>query len=151
MATLRIGVSRIADAAILFYAIGGVPQMKRDGVWFDNDAVHMALDQVAVAGWCTGSIVSDWSEAISKGVDDQRLDLGRGHAGNAASLGVLFLQNGVRDIIAVADPILVRVGRRHPVAAIIKDAAGEKRPRPPQPDPPRGGAGRKLHLHGVDR
>jgi hypothetical protein len=43
------------------------------------------------------------------------------------------------------------MGRRHPVAAIVKDAAGEKRTRPPQPDPPRRCAGRKLGLHGVEQ
>jgi hypothetical protein len=41
------------------HAIGGVTQMKRDGVRFDDDAVHMALDQVAVAARFRGSIFSD--------------------------------------------------------------------------------------------
>ena len=51
---------------------------------------------------------------------------GAGTRGNAAGLGILFLQDGVRDVVAVADPILIRMGRRHPVAAIIKDVAARQ-------------------------
>jgi hypothetical protein len=69
---LRAGVLRVAGSAILVHAMGGITQMKRDCVRFYDDAVQMALDQVAVAGRFTGSVIGDRSETISKGLDDQR-------------------------------------------------------------------------------
>ena len=43
------------------------------------------------------------------------------------------LQERVGDIIAVAHPKLVRMGRAHAVAAVIVDAAGQNACRAPEP------------------
>jgi hypothetical protein len=48
----------------------------------------MSLDEFAVADWFRDSV----SETIAKGIDDQRFDLRRGNARDAAGTGRLFLQ-----------------------------------------------------------
>src|SRR5215204_5733995 len=53
------------------------------------------------------------------------LDLGRGHAGDAAGLVLALLQDRVRHVIPVARAALAAMGRGHPVAAVVKDAAGQ--------------------------
>src|SRR5947209_1960148 len=54
--------------------------------------------------------------------------------------------HGLGGVITIARAALVRVGRAHAVAVLIKDA-GQERGRAPQPATPRHRLGRKLALY----
>ncbi len=55
------------------------------------------------------------------------------------------------DIVAVAHPELVGVGRAHPAAAVIEDAAGKDGRRALQSDLPVDGVGGEFFLHGLEQ
>ena len=63
----------------------------------------------------------------------------------------LSLQHGLRDVVTVAHTTLVGVAGAHTVAAIVKQAPGQKGGRAAQPAAPRHGLGGKLGLHGLEQ
>src|ERR1700730_7620392 len=58
-------------------------------------------------------------------VTHEVLNVGSRHAGNVARCCFAILQNRMRDIVPVAHAALVRMRRAHPVAAVVKETAGE--------------------------
>src|SRR5207244_3773184 len=84
-------------------------------------------------------------------IEHEGRDLRRGHPGDAAGVRLPFLQNRMGDIVAVAHPELIGVGRAHPAAAVIEDAAGKDGRRALQPDLPVDGVGGEFLLHGLEQ
>src|SRR5229473_2834366 len=55
------------------------------------------------------------------------------------------------DVVTVAHPELIGVGRAHPVAAVVEDAASENGGRALESNLPVDGVGGKLGLHGLEQ
>src|ERR1700674_849728 len=94
----------------------------------------MALNDLAI-----GCVVVSTAVCAER-VGDQSLNVGRRDSGDGASFAGASLQQGVRDIVTIPHALLVRMRRRHRIAAVVEDTPGEKRRR--------GGSDRRS-LHGL--
>ena len=65
------------------------------------------------------------AQALLNGIDHRGLDFMCRHTSDAAGFVFSLLQDGVRDIVAVARALLVGMRRGHLVAAVIEQAANE--------------------------
>ena len=91
-----------------------------DPIVVDGDPLERALDEIQIAGlW--------FRIALAKGRDHQGFDLGSGDAGDRACLFGSSLGQHAGDVVAIAHPVLDRVGGRHALAAIVEDAADQQR------------------------
>src|SRR6266516_1912411 len=90
-----------------------------------HNAFDMSLDQVAIAYGDRWLRLGCCREVSAEAIEHERLDLGGGEPGDAAGARLPFLQNRMGDVVAVAHPELVGVGRAHPAAAVVENAAGE--------------------------
>src|SRR5215475_12150347 len=61
------------------------------------------------------------------GANDQLFDFGGGNTVELGGLVRLPLNEGCRDIVAIADALLDRIGGRHPVAAVVEDPTHQQR------------------------
>src|SRR5215207_590828 len=64
---------------------------------------------------------------LPEGLEDDALDLGRGHARHRAGLVLSPLGQDAGDVVAIAGAVLDRVARGHAVAAVVEDAAEQER------------------------
>jgi hypothetical protein len=62
-------------------------------------------------------------------LDDELLQRHRGHACDATGVLVAALKDGMGDIVAISDAILVGVAGRHAIAAVVEEAAHQDRGR----------------------
>src|SRR5712692_918820 len=111
----------------------------------------MPLDQVVISHTDRWLRLGCRCEVLADAIEHERLDLGGGHPGDAAGLCLPLLQNRMGDIVAVANSELVGVGRAHPAAAVVEDAAGQDGGRALQPDLPVDGVGGEFFLHGLEQ
>ena len=88
---------------------------------------------------------------FANGIDDQRFNVRRGYAGDGSSGSFAPLQQGMRDIIAVANPLLVRVAWGHGIAAIIEEQASEHGGRWRSGEPALDRDLGKLRLNGIEQ
>jgi hypothetical protein len=84
-------------------------------VGLDLNPGNMGVDKVCVLELCR------YVEVIADRLGHNRLD--RWDSADGAGLLGSSLQQGRRDVIAVADAPFADMARAHPVAAIIEDAA----------------------------
>src|SRR5215207_176098 len=63
---------------------------------------------------------------LPEGLEDDAVDLGRGHARHRAGLVLSPLGQEAGDVVAIAGAVLDRVARGHAVAAIVEDAPEQK-------------------------
>src|SRR5262249_20716738 len=95
----------------------------------DDDAINRAPDRFARL--CAPDAGSDVGDLSISGLlsaqlfDDNSLDLISTDAGSRT--GLAAPQVGLADVIAVAVSPAHRIGRRHPVTAVVEDETGEKR------------------------
>src|SRR3954454_6561838 len=64
---------------------------------------------------------------LPEGLEDDALDLGRGHARHRAGLVLSPLGQDAGDVVAIAGAVLDRVARGHAVAAVVEDAPEQER------------------------
>lgn len=104
------------------------PPLPRNSVYMfgrEHDLPDMRPEELAVgAGFLRAGIaVSDLS---ADGSYYQLLQARGRDASNAAFLELSVLQEGLRNIVAISHPLLIRMARGHAVAAIVKEQTGEK-------------------------
>ena len=95
--------------------------MDCDAVRPNYGSVQSSFDDLAVAGFCLDVAT------YAQGVDHKLLDLRRRDARDRSGVGLATLQQGVRDIVAVANALLAGVGRGHRIAPIVEELACEQR------------------------
>jgi hypothetical protein len=101
-------------------------QLYLNGVRPDDDARHMALDQIAVIAAVRLVVLAPRFQMLADSLDHPAFDLGSRHPRDAAGLILTLLNNRLRDVIAVSRPELDRMTWAHPVAAVIVDATDQK-------------------------
>ena len=117
-----------ADLLPLLAGIGAQwsPKWHFNVIGPDDDAVDKLLNQRSIVGW--GSALSRFTVFQ---ITAHRFDRGGLNFGSADSQYptrvFAVLQRAVRNVITISGAFFIRVGGRHQVAAVIKDAAGKKR------------------------
>ncbi len=86
----------------------------------DLDARNVGVDEAPVVNRLR------WLEMLPNRSCDQRLDLGCRHSAYRSGAFGLALEQGGRQIVPVLDAPLADVARRHAIAAVIEDAAGQQ-------------------------
>src|SRR6516165_1864815 len=110
----------------------------------------MTCDQLAVI-YQIGIAIRPTRAILPHCLNHDALYVGRGYARDAASLIFSLLQDRVGHIITVSRALLIGMGWRHPIAAIVEDAPGEDCRRAPEPQRPGSGTGSELRLHGFEQ
>src|SRR5258708_29500697 len=96
-----------------------------DGLRLDDHAIELALDQIAVVRVGRLVVITTDSKTLTKSFHHKTFDLWCGYAGHAARLVGSLLQDRMRNVVAIARAVLVRVRRGHPVATVVENAARE--------------------------
>src|SRR5258707_835801 len=110
----------------------------------------MTCDQLAVI-YQIGIAIRATDAMLSHCLNHDALYVGRGYARDAAGLIFSLLQDRVGHIITVSRALLIGMGWRHPIAAIVEDAPGEDCRRAPEPQRSGSGTGSELRLHGFEQ
>jgi hypothetical protein len=89
---------------------------------FDDDPFDVLRNQFLVR-WVRAPLPADFVETIAHGLFHHALDLGRRDSGHLPCPLLLFLQDRVGDVVSIPHAPLIRVGRGHAVAPLVKNAA----------------------------
>src|SRR6266446_201854 len=129
----RMIVSLAADVFSTFRTVAVPGEIDLDHLTFDDDTFNVLLDKIALIGRLCALVSGVGPKTITKRLDDNGFNIRCRYATDAARFAFSFLQNRVRDIIAISGAELVRMGRGHAVATVVKDPAREDCGRAPEP------------------
>jgi hypothetical protein len=107
--------SVLALLVALFY------QLDRKSVCVDFDRSHMAIYQVAVG---SGGVII---ETLANSVDNKRFDLGCWDTANGSGIFRLALSQRWWKVVAIFLAPFTGGARRHSIAAVVEDAAHQRR------------------------
>jgi hypothetical protein len=117
-------------------SVGGLlPQFYVDRIRADDDPLDVSIDDLAI-GKATVQCCARLGSGADR-LDDELLQRHCGHACDATGVLVAALKQGMGDIVAISDAILVGVGGRHAIAALVEEAADQDRGRVFDAYPPR--------------
>jgi hypothetical protein len=134
----------IADSGVAAGNCGA--QVHFDPVGAHDHPQQMPLDELSVGlgDWFRVRAVS--LQVAAEDIDDQRLQLRTWHPSNRSRWRRLA-KRCLRDVVKIAHPVLVGVGRGHAVALHVKQAPGQERRRAPDAAAPLGRLRGELRLH----
>jgi hypothetical protein len=95
-------------------------QINAEPIRLDHDLLYASPDEIAIA-----IFLKLCMKAFPQGLKDRPLDLGCRDTGDRAGVFFATLQQSLRDIIRIPNPLLVGMARTHRIAAIVLEEAGQ--------------------------